>query len=161
MGRKALYVSKKTKQEKVLTNVCIPSDLFEKVSKKAPEVYGVVRGALSYAVEEGLSLWLLNHSGALMGTPRQNPHKPLRDVYNAVIWDLEKNVGSVPITLPHRMFLPCVMRALNVKERAALGWLYRFYTEGLIKSYNPPGINILKPTEIRYVVVWELVAREA
>ena len=161
MKRKSSYFSKKTKSEKAIITVYISSDLYEKVSKKVPEVYDVLRGGLSYAVEEGLRHWLLNHSGTLMGT-RQNPRQPLRELYNAVLREISHSYDFlIPTFVKQGDLLTSTMKALNVKERSALSWIHRFCAEGLIKPHNPPMIRMEKPSEVRRVLIWELVARKA
>ena len=151
MKRKSSYFSKKTKSEKAIITVYISSDLYEKVSKKVPEVY----------VEEGLRHWLLNHSGTLMGT-RQNPRQPLRELYNAVLREISHSCDLlIPTFVKQGDLLTSTMRALNVKERSALSWIHRFCAEGLIKPHNPPMIRMEKPSEVRRVLIWELVARKA
>jgi len=146
--------------KKIRTDILISEELFENVRKIATEVYGVHRGSLSYAVEEGLRLWLLNHSGTLIGT-HQNPRAPVREVYNIVMDHLSSITNNIPTSLPTPHFTACVMRALNIKDRSACGWIFRFYVEGLIKILKPPGGKIFKPSEVRHVQTWELVAKEA
>jgi hypothetical protein len=73
---------------------------------------------------------------------------------------LEKSIDYIPNTMAQRVLLPCVMRALGVKERATVGWLHKFCVDGLIKPYNPSEIRLHKPSDVRRVVVWELVAKE-
>lgn len=161
MTRKSVYRSKKTDVEKARTLLSIPSDLFEKVSKLAVEVYGVQRGSLSYAVEEGLRLWLTQYSGTLISA-HQNPRVPIRDIYNRVISEIEGcTAGMIPTTLPTSHLMAAVMRALNVKERSAASWIFRFYVDGLVKVLVPPRTKIFKSSEVTNVKVWELVAKEA
>ena len=162
MTRKSTYYSKKTSKEKVKTCTYISKELFEKASKLAIEVYGVQRGGLSYAFEDGLKLWLNHHSGTLMGT-HQNPRPRLREIYNAVMRDVSKEFDlMIPNTIPNHTLLKSAMKALNVKNRSAIGWIFKFYVEGLIKPLSPSrNIRLLKPSEIHRVRVWELVAKEA
>lgn len=164
MKRKSSYFSKKTKLEKTRISVYISNDLFQKVSKKVPEVYDTLRGGLSFAVEEGLKHWLLEHSGTLIGT-HQNPRQPVRELYNAVIGDISHNHDFlVPTFIKHgeqNGLLVSTMRALNVKERSATTWIQRFCAEGLIKPYRPPMIRLERSSDVRRVLIWELVAREA
>jgi len=165
MKRKSSYFSKKTKTEKARVTVYISDDLFEKVSKIVPEVYGTLRGGLSFAVEDSLKLWLLSHSGALLGA-RQNPRPAVREVYNQVMCDLSGTLGTlnpdfIPTSLPAPGLMACVMRALNVKDRAAAGWIFRFYTEGLVKPLIPPKVTLHKPSDVLRIKSWELVAKEA
>jgi len=160
--RKSIYFSKKTKTKKVWTHIYITEDLFEMVAKTVPVVYGVQRGGLSFAVEDGLKLWLAQNSGALLGA-RQNPRPAVREVYNRVMSDLRITLNSdfIPTSLPAPGLIACVMRALNVKDRAAIGWIFRFYVEGLVKPLKPPGVKLYKPIDGRGVQSWELVAKEA
>jgi len=132
------------------------------VSKLSVEIYGYQRGNLSYAVEDGLKLWLNHHSGTLTGT-HQNPRPRLREIYNAVMNDVSKEFDLViPNTIPNHTLLKCTMKALNVKARSAAGWIFKFYVEGLIKPLSPSrNIRLLKPSEIHRVRIWELVAKEA
>jgi len=132
------------------------------VSKLAVEVYGVQRGSLSYAVEDGLKLWLNHHSGTLTGT-HQNPRPRVREVYNAVMNEVSLGFNlSIPNSIPNHTLLQCAMRVLNVKDRSATGWIFKFYVEGLIRPLSPSrNIRMFKPSEIRRVRIWELVAKEA
>jgi len=160
MGRKSSYYTKRTKKKKAIVKVCISYDLFEKVSKLAPEVYGTLRGGLSDAVEEGLRIWLARHTGALFGA-RQNPRPTVREYYNRVTSTLVNDMNVIPTTLPGPGLTAVVMRALDIKERAAVGWVFRFYVNGLIKPLKPPGIRLYKPSDVRRVKFWEIVAKEA
>lgn len=162
MPRKSTYFSKKTNKEKVRTCVHISKDLFEKVSKLAVEAYGLQRGGLSYAIEEGLKLWLSHFSGTLRGT-HQNPRPRIREIYNAVMNEVSKEHDFlIPTTVPNHTLLKCVMKALNIKERSAAGWVFKFYVEELIKPLRPSrNMRLLKSSEIYRVIVWELVAKEA
>jgi len=140
---------------KVHLHVLIDKELYEKVSVLAPKVYGVVRGALSCAVEEALEYWLSAHTTA----HRVNPRLPLRERYNAVVKCIELEYGMVPITI-HQIFLEkCIADTFNVKDpRSIYGWLHRFYLAGLIKPLTIE--KPLKPSDWSRNKTIELVAKK-
>jgi len=155
--RKSVYHSKRVDTKKVKTIVYIPQDLWEKISSMAPKIYGINRGALSYAVEEGLKYWLTYHSDFA----KSNPRPSIREVYNGVMkWIFERN-GYKPDRIKTSDLIKSVMCALNIKMRSAKDWIFKFYVEGLIKPYIPPKIELIKPSQIRSVRIWEIVAKEA
>jgi len=51
---KPFYTLKTTGERKVQTTICISKELYDIVKRIAPKIYGVKRGALSRAVEDGL-----------------------------------------------------------------------------------------------------------
>jgi len=140
---------------KVHLHVLIDKELYEKVSVLAPKVYGVVRGALSYAVEEGLEYWLATHTTA----HRVNPRLPLRERFNAVLKCIELEMGIIPITLHQSVMEKCIAETYNIKDpRSIYGWLHRFYQAGLIKPLTIE--NPQKPSEWSRNKTIELVARK-
>ena len=116
--------------DKVHLHVMISRELYTKVKELASRVYDCHRGALSYAVEDALELWLAAHTQA----HRVNPRTPLRERYNAIIECIELELGNVPVTI-HQLFVEkCIMECFDIKDpRSVYGWLHRFYQAGLIK----------------------------
>jgi len=155
--RKSVYESKKLKKVKVKTLVYIDSDLFEKVVLVATKVYGVQRGALSYAVQEALELWLAEKT---LEKRAPNPSKSIRDKYNAVLDCIEDERGLVPITIRQIEFETCIKKALNIKtDKTVREYIHTFYQLGLIK---PLTIDVaLSPSDWKKNKAIELVARKA
>lgn len=154
--RRSVYVCKTTGKVKVRTVVTIDKELFDKVISLAPLVYGIQRGALERAIEEGLALWLQTRAN---GTAvHVNPRAPLRERYNAVIECIELEFGHVPITIHQVFFEKCISNTFNVKDpRTIYGWLHRFYQAGLIK---PLTISVTKQSDWRRNKAIEIVARK-
>ena len=157
--RKSIYRSKRLGKTKVRLNICISKSLWEKVNRIAPKVFGVNRGALSYAIEEALKYWLYYADGGSSLNPRPN----VRDAWNAVVNKVRYHFDMiVPATVPHNLLLQSTMQALGVKTRSATDWIFKFYTENLIKPYSPkPAPTLIKPSDTKRVRVWEIVAKEA
>ncbi|RLG83316.1 MAG: hypothetical protein DRO39_08585 [Thermoprotei archaeon] len=139
--------------DKVHLHVMISRELYTKVKELASRVYDCHRGALSYAVEEALEMWLATHTQA----HRVNPRMPLRERYNAVIRCLEFEMDEVSRVV-HQVFLErCIMNEFDVKDpRTVYGWLHRFYQAGLIKPLTVE--RPLKPRDWARNRVVELVA---
>ncbi len=154
--RKSVYVSKRTGKVKVVTDISIDLDLYERAIQVAQEVYGVQRGALSLAVQEALESWLLAHTTAHR---KVNPRYQLRQYYNAVLEVIEQLLGMVPISIPQHTFENAIMEGLNVKDRRTIrSWLHRFYVAGLIK---PLTVDVKEEKDWDKNKAIELVARQA
>lgn len=146
---------KKKKNNKVHLHVVIDAELYSKVKELASKVYDCHRGALSYAVEEALELWLAAHANA----HRVNPRLPLRERYNAVIECIELEQGYIPYTIHQSVFEKCIMNTFNVKDpRTVYGWLHRFYQAGLIKPLTVE--KIYKPSDWARNKIIEIVAKK-
>lgn len=155
MKRKSLYVCKKTKERKVITTISIKEDIYKQVSKLAHEVYGFERGAFSYAVEEALQYWLETHTAAHMKT---NPPPTIRERYNAVMRELRKMKGFIPVKTSKIDFEKAIMSAFNVADpRTIRKWLHTFFKMGFIK---PLGIKVLSEKSWKNVLAVEIVAKE-
>ncbi|MEM2512703.1 MAG: hypothetical protein QXU81_00060 [Candidatus Bathyarchaeia archaeon] len=155
--RRSIYKGR-TGVEKVRTIIHISRSLWERVEQVAPEIYGIHRGAISYAVEDALKHWLALH---LEG--RINPHQGIRECYNAVMNEVRKYFDLlIPSIVSTEMLLKCVMKALDVKDRSAQSWIYKFYMEELIKPLSPePLPQINRSSDVKRIKVWEIVAKEA
>lgn len=141
------------KKRKVHLHVLVDEDLYDRVRRLAVHVYDYHRGALSYAVQEGLELWLATHASA----HKVNPKVPVRERYNAVMDCVDLELGVVPITLQQPILEKCIMNALEVGDyRSVYGWLHRFYAAGLIK---PLTISVGKPADWRRNRAVEIVAK--
>jgi len=161
--RKSVYQCKMTGEEKIRTIVYIPKELWQEVSDIATKIYGVQRGAISYAIEDALSLWLLKtrNENSNFNFIRRDTRSIYIKVLNAV--RLTQNDLSLPKRIPHPNLLKCVMKALNVKERSALSWIFKFYSDELIKPYTPTPIQkitIRKPSDVSHVKFWDLTSEE-
>lgn len=154
-GRKSIYRSKRTGEEKVITTVVLPRDLFERVERAAYEAYGLHRGSLSLAVREALEAWLQARAGARSPNPRPD----VREAYNKVLDSVEAKLGAVPISVPQHVFEAAIADALNIKDRRSIiGWMHRFYVAGLIK---PLTVDVREEADWRRNKAIELVARRA
>jgi len=155
--RKSVYVSKRLGKVKVKTLVYIDTDLFERVAAIAPKVFGVQRGALSYAVEDALRLWLQVHTQAHRAL---NPSLNLREKYNAVIDCIESEMGFVPVSVPQSIFEACIRKTLGVKtDRTVHEYLHSFHQAGFVKPLTIE--RPTKPSDWKKNRSIELVARKA
>ena len=154
--RRSIYISRRTGERKVRTDVMIPEDLYINALKAAIDVYGRRRGAFSLAVQEALEAWLAARAGARR---RPNPRAPIREVYNRVLDVIQETWGEVPITFPQRNLEDAIADALNIKDRRSiLGWIHRFYVAGLIK---PLTVDVKEESDWRRNKAVEFVARRA
>jgi len=150
-------MSKKRKKNnrKVHLHVVINEEIYHKVRELASKVYECHRGALSYAVEEALELWLAAHAK----THRVNPKLPLRERYNAVMECIELEQGYIPYTIHQSIFEKCIMNSFDVKDsRTVYGWLHRFYNAGLIKPLTIEKVD--RPSDWSRNKMIEIVAKK-
>lgn len=154
--RKSIYRAKRSGATKVRVSTLIDERLYRSVLRLAIEKFGVQRGAMSYAVEEALAWWLAHASGAHIGA--HNPRPTTQDVFKKVAADLKLDFdGYLPKSIPCNMMLDSIMRALGIKYRSAVEWLYKFYVEGLVKPLSPK-MTPTKPWDVKKVRVWEIAA---
>jgi len=155
MKRKTLYKCKRTKEVKIRTDICIRKELYEKVMEFAPKYFGFIRGAFSYAVEEALQEWLDSHTAA---HTKINPPFTIRERYNAVMRELRKIKGYLPVKTSKIDFEKAIMTAFNVTDpRTIRKWMHIFYKMGFIK---PLGIKVLSERSWKNVLAIEIVAKE-
>ena len=121
-------------------------DLFEKVSSLATKVYGIQRGALSLAVEEGLQYWLQLHTQPLT---RVNPRPTTREVYEKVMNRVEFIMGFKPIKVTRTVLEQAIMQVRKIRDpRSIQNWINIFCSEGLMKpldAKDPRKAQIFEP----------------
>jgi len=154
--RKSVLKLKTTGKVKVKFSTTVDAELFERFRKVANEVFGLQRGALEYALEEAMQLWLYERAGARRST---NPPMNIRERYNAVLECIENEKGFVPISIRQPEFEKCIRDALKVKtERTVLEYLHTFYQLGFIKPLTIE--NPSSPSEWRKNKAVEIVAKK-
>ena len=72
----------KIPKDKVQINVLIDKKLYDELIKIAPEIYGQVRGSISYVVNEALKAYLAPRLHTQIHT---NPKHKVREVYEQIV----------------------------------------------------------------------------
>ena len=130
------------KEDKVLLQVLIRRDLYEKLVSIAPQLYGATKGALSHAVEEALESWL---APRLHAQVHANPTDKVRMKFRAVLQSLKKVLGLpfVPDEAPLEAFKVAIAQAIGSDPRTINKYLDLFEKAKLIKYLGPNLVEIV------------------
>ena len=158
--RKTVYVSKKTGSEKIILQIAISEDAYNKLLKIALDWYPKLeRGRISYTIEEIIdTIWALHTQ---KHTKPINPRNTTREAWNRVIGEIEKIYNfTIPNRIPNTELWMCVMSGLGIKDpRSVRGWILKFLSEGLIKPLQP--VSNLTKVKMNWKFLWEIVSIKA
>jgi len=115
----------------VQLKVYIPVDLYERLLRVAPEIYGSFRGSLSHVVEIALRQYL-PLSGERI---RRNPKRKVVDVFKEVVKVIHEMVGGElpPDSAPERLIEKAIQEVRGSDPKTVKKWLRLFKENGLIK----------------------------
>lgn len=156
--RKKKYKSKRTGEEKIIIDVCLPIEIFHKLQEIAHKLYpDISRGRISYALADIIEFYYAWH--AHKHTQRSNPRRTTREEFNAVLRELERRMDYIPRQAPNFVLWDAICLACGITDpRAVRKRFYRFTIEGLIKPLTACDITKLQRN---WRVVWEIVATKA
>jgi len=123
--------------EKVALQVLISKAVYDRLVAVAPRIYGAMRGALSFVVEDALKhyLPLLEHN-----TRGPNPHNRVRQVYNQVkakVAELEQVPPSELWQSTEDKLKAAIASIRGSDPRTINKWIDVFVLQGLIKRLGP------------------------
>lgn len=116
----------------VQLKVYIPVDLYERLLKVAPEIYGSFRGSLSHVVEMALRQYL-PPSGERI---RRNPKRKVVDVFKEVVKVIHEMVGGEqpPDMVPQGLIEKAIQEVRGHDPKTISKWFKLFEEQGLIKK---------------------------
>ena len=127
-GRKKVV----TKDGKVVLQVLISRDLYEKLVQVAPAIYGKTHGSVSYVVEEALKQYLLPR---LHTQTRTNPRGSIRRVYNEIVEKVKEimHLDFKPTEVPEKILDLAISETRGSDPRTIEKWKSLLSRSGLIK----------------------------
>ena len=136
-----MSVKKKTvtKDGKVLLQVLVSKEVYERLLKVAPVLYGKNRGALSWAVEEALRLWLAPRTHATHANPPRKVWLKFKLVKSAIAQILNIPVEEIrDVTV--KVLELAISETIGSDPRTIDKYLKLFERFGLIKRMTRPDI---------------------
>ena len=128
-----------TKDGKVLLQVLISRELYERLLEVAPRLYGKNKGALSWAVEEALRVWLAPRTHTTHANPPRKIWLKFKSVKRAIAQILgipEEEIRDVTV----RVLELAISNTIGSDPRTIDKYLKLFEKFGLIKRMTRPGI---------------------